>query len=1365
MLHAALGFACVRNVLVLLVVAQGVFAQQNSCKGTVYIKAPDDWVGSVYVGGFNASAKKATLNADGYYVFDLYVLGIIDPNYAKFSVGNNAGKVITTTGFNVATRISNDMMWYTNDATFTCPGEGKVVYISEDPLRPGKTYTGEYPSDAKYFYVLVPEEKEWQSDDLMISYTTPRGARKDTVMTPSGDLCGWMYMVFDTAPSDAVIYLKNNPDVQLGINGLWDDDGIADQIDLNILFDVSGVNKLYFIPDDAAWPDENSMGWYTYDPQVEGTCSFSLAAVIYDTDMDLNPAFSDCCDDDRDHAPAGVEACVGVQYGLVKEDLGPDNKPVFAGTPAASACFNGEANFNALFNYVPNVNEVQCYDMPFRHYGTDTRWGFDSDSMVTNGYLGGFYPLENSDDLGVVTLNGVMAGPTPGARKKRPAAGPVPNNAETVLGVDLDHYCWTPGFPEGRKCNGKFADGDDLNGAGGEALWCWGSYCDPSFQRWGSDGEIGRTEKRNQHFCFESHATFTYNETQEFTFRGDDDIWVFINKKIAVDNGGTHLAAPGHVVLKNLNKTYGAGFLEPGKDYPIDIFFCDRRTTMSNVIIKTNMYIKQSSGLDFSTQETSSGGLQLEICAEKLGGGDCASVALGAGGSGQQVTRQCGGNIDVNVNYSITTRRGENPAGCADCAALTPGQVVHGGIDLTNPKVPVVHPEKIVGLAPGSYRLVIEIEGKKTYYSFRIKGGLGIVSEDVVFNNVDGEYSVYASGTKWKFEKDVVAGTRVPIYISAIDGQGGVDLISAPGQSYTLTLSAGVSLYKTSDKVNDLAPLAVPYSGVVNATGIDTLWLEVPLAGMASTSFPVTAAVGNTQANITFYTPLVTFAEPVAVDEQGNVLDWKPVSGDPDKKDGEEFYHWIGADVDFYVVVMNPVTGDICTRCDFALDILDKSDGISGIVSQLDKGVALVRIRSTFEYSATPATMVVGSVQHASLSASYGNMHFIKSISPTPVLVDLFDVKGKPLVGLNIPAEYYDETADYLDGRADSLVIVYDRKLNKDSLPTFICLNFDEQKLTKINPYEKGLSSNPADTGMFCSTQFNKSAIKEAFKNSPNGGKTLVFSVDKPFSTGVKTYVTEKNKIASFTEYPWKGKSVKTFFERGITDRIAPVPLSAELGTGSDYDSLVVFMSEPVQLVTEDKKNKSLAFYLQSPKKYTSSLASIEEPVLESIDGENYVKYKYKHTSSSPRVDDYVRLRGSLSSVLWSDMAEINASGADSLRSSSDAKRHWNSPTAYNETKRLPSPWVLIEKAKKRNEGSGDSALPSFRIKMTGPFQFAIVMNDSVSTTKKAYAVMDLQGRVLRRGLINAGETLVPALKPGSYVVRVGLGFRRVNIH
>ena len=73
-------------------------------------------------------------------------------------------------------------------------------------------------------------------------------------------------------------------------------------------------------------------------------------------------------------------------------------------------------------------------------------------------------------------------------------------------------------------------------------------------------------------------------------------------------------------------------------------------------------------------------------------------------------------------------------------------------------------------------------------------------------------------------------------------------------------------------------------------------------------------------------------------------------------------------------------------------------------------------------------------------------------------------------------------------------------------------------------------------------------------------------------------------------------------------------------------------------------------------------------------------------------------------------------------------------------------------------------AAPSFRIKMTGPFQFTIVMDEEISSKASKFTVMDLQGRVVRQGVIAAKETAVPLLSKGSYVVKVGLGYRRVNI-
>lgn len=1240
--------------------------------GTVYFKAPNEWTQAVFSGQNLATPKTVTTkNADGYFELDLSTLGL-ETYVNKFSIANKVGQgniIVTDTVWQHQNPYDANALQ--NMATLTCPTTPTgMVYVAENPLKLNTTYIGSVPPNAKYFYVLLPEEKEWQSDDLMLRVTNAAGVSKDTAMIPASEYCGWFYMVFDEPPENIILFLKNTPDRQIGINGLWGESEVADPVNLKMLFDAFQVDKLFFIPDDNQWPDEGAdQGWYIAYPEVEGTCSFNLAAVIYDTDQTLNNVFT------SDPDASGFGACVGVHTGIVKEDLGPDNKPVFSGSQNAIKCFGSEANFQKLFNYSAGVNEVQCYDMPFRHYGTDTRWGYDSDSthydaegneLAKGGFTGGFYPLEKSDDASAIAAGTPATGTCPICRTKRKAEAPV---GVVPAFADLDHYCNTPGWDGGFDCGATnmFSNGDT------PAAWDWGVR------------EAWTTVTRNQQYCFESHATFTYNEDQEFTFRGDDDIWVFINKKIAVDNGGAHLAAPGHVVLKNLNTTYGAGFLVPGQDYALDIFFCDRRTTMTNVIIKTNMYIKQSTGIELNTEQVAgTEALKLHICVEESGGGDCAAVALGAAEGSK--TRKCDGDIDTQVNFSVKTRKGEIPSTCAACAALTPYQVNLGGIDLTNPKVPVVTPGKISGLPPGAYRLYVEVKGKSTYYNFRIKGNLDIVNQDGEFINTDGDKSVYASGTKWKYVDKGMAGTRIPIYITAPDEMGGIDLMSAIGQTYTLTLGAGAQLFKTSDDVNDVTPLATPYAGKIGESGIDTLWVTVPLAGLTSATQSVAASVRNNVANLTFYAPTITFATPATKDETtGEVLTWNKADKDPDfEENGDEYFHWVGADVDFNVIVMNPITGGLCTECNFPIDLISASPRIVGTVSPFTNGVALVRIRSEIEYL-DPAEMVVASTQNNSIAATYGNMHFYKPPVPMPTLVDIFDVKGEALGEMNLPGEYHSETAKYLDGRADSIAITYDRAIDKDSLPTFVCVNFDEDNLEEVNPFEKGYSNNSKDTEIHCSTQFGPDEIKKAFDGSPNGGKTLGFSVDVPFTKDVKTLVKPENKIISYAVYKWKGKEAKAGFEKGITDRIAPVILSARASTETDggvYDQVKIIISEPVVVLDDNYGKQAFSYYLNSAIDVAESaryahVTSEGRPQ----NKKDTLTIRYYNAdvvnNPTPHVGDYIRFRAD--KLIWADTSNGFVEGADTLRDASDADKHWNSPTTYNSSDRLPSPWVQVE--------------------------------------------------------------------------------------
>lgn len=61
------------------------------------------------------------------------------------------------------------------------------------------------------------------------------------------------------------------------------------------------------------------------------------------------------------------------------------------------------------------------------------------------------------------------------------------------------------------------------------------------------------TSGHNYGFTTEFHTEFTYNSVNNdmFTFTGDDDVWVFINNKLAIDLGGVHPTESASVLLNS----------------------------------------------------------------------------------------------------------------------------------------------------------------------------------------------------------------------------------------------------------------------------------------------------------------------------------------------------------------------------------------------------------------------------------------------------------------------------------------------------------------------------------------------------------------------------------------------------------------------------------------------------------------------------------------------------------------------------------------------------------------------------------------------------------------------------------------------
>eukprot|EP00026_Physarum_polycephalum_P001580 Phypoly_transcript_01582.p1 GENE.Phypoly_transcript_01582~~Phypoly_transcript_01582.p1 ORF type:complete len:786 (+),score=91.54 Phypoly_transcript_01582:239-2359(+) len=97
------------------------------------------------------------------------------------------------------------------------------------------------------------------------------------------------------------------------------------------------------------------------------------------------------------------------------------------------------------------------------------------------------------------------------------------------------------------------------------------------------DYNTNGTHDHNYAFCCKSHATFGYSGGEVFNFYGDDDLFVFLDKKLVIDLGGVHTQLTGNVDLDDLP------WLVKGQNYDFDMFYCERHTTESNIQITTSI--------------------------------------------------------------------------------------------------------------------------------------------------------------------------------------------------------------------------------------------------------------------------------------------------------------------------------------------------------------------------------------------------------------------------------------------------------------------------------------------------------------------------------------------------------------------------------------------------------------------------------------------------------------------------------------------------------------------------------------------------------------------------------------------------------